>query len=145
MLTLSLRRNHWIVLGLGAAAVVGYFQLITAARVEFVLERLAAQSESAATVFAQDAGRGEALIIVFFFLFLTPIAFAMAAFVPLFASAVVAEFLYSLMKVPQAVGALAFWIALTIGMWVKVDSWLPGIQWLGSLIARAFLIALHAG
>ncbi|HSE91729.1 MAG TPA: hypothetical protein VLF19_00355, partial [Methylomirabilota bacterium] len=98
----------------------------------------------AGTVFGQDAGRAEALFIVFAFLFLTPVVFAMGAFVPLFASAVAAEFMFSIARLPQAAGALLFWIALTVTAWVKVDAWLPGVQWLGSLIARAFLIALHA-
>jgi len=144
VLTFSWSRNHWITFGLAIVAVVSYFQLITMAGVESLLERLAAQSESAASVFAQGGGRAEALIIVFFFLLLTPVAFAMAAFVPLFASAVVAEFLFSLVNLPQAVGALVFWISLTLGMWLKTDAWLPSLKWLGSLIARAFLIALHA-
>ncbi|MGH7390262.1 MAG: hypothetical protein ACREM3_12510 [Candidatus Rokuibacteriota bacterium] len=136
--------RHWALFGLAVVGVVGYFELISSARVEFVLERLAGQSESAAKVFGQDSGRAEALFIVFAFLFLTPVAFAMAAFLPLFASAVVSEFLFSLVRLPQAAGAALFWMTLTITAWVKVEAWLPGIQWLGSLIARAFLIALRA-
>ncbi|HSE93148.1 MAG TPA: hypothetical protein VLF19_07565 [Methylomirabilota bacterium] len=136
--------RHWAFFGLALIAVAGYFELITRARVEHVLERLALQSESAGTVFGQDAGRAEALFIVFAFLFLTPVVFAMGAFVPLFASAVAAEFMFSITRLPQAAGALLFWIALTVTAWMKVDAWLPGVQWLGSLIARAFLIALRA-
>jgi len=137
------RWRHWFVFGLGLVAVAGYFGLITAARVESVLERLAAQSESAGQVFGQDAGRAEALFIVFAFLFLTPVAFAMAAFVPLFASAMFAEFVFSVTRLPQAAGALFFWTVLAVAAWMKVEAWLPWLQWLGSLIARAFLIALR--
>lgn len=137
------RWKHWIMLGLGAIGASVYFGLITGARLETMLERLAAQSESTAAVFAQDAGRGEALVIVFGFLLLTPVAFAMAAFVPLFASAVVAEFLFSLARLPHVAGTLLFWVTVTAVAWVRADGWLPSVQWLGSLIARAFLIALR--
>lgn len=142
-MTFEWRWRHWVLLGLGTISLAVYFGLITVARVETVLERLADQSQDTATVFAQDGGRGEALVIVFGFLFLTPVAFAMMAFVPLFASAVVAEFLFSLARLPHAAGSLIFWTVLTSTAWIKVEAWLPSVQWLGSLIARAFLIALR--
>ncbi len=143
-MNLDLRSRHWIILGLGAVAVALYLGLLRSARVESVLEQLADQSQTTAALFAQDGGRGEALVIVFGFLLLTPVAFAMIAFVPLFTSGIVAEFLFSVARVPHAVGSVAFFIVITLLAWLKVEAWLPSIQWLGSLIARAFLIALRS-
>jgi hypothetical protein len=121
-----------------------YFGFLSLGQVEQQLDRLGAHSPGATALLGEETGRGEGLFIVFAFLFLTPVAVVLALSLPMFASAATAAFFNRLLRLPEAMGSLLFWVALAVVTWVEVDAWLPWVQWLVGLVARAFYLALQA-
>lgn len=138
------RWPQWMLFFLGLCYLAFYFGFVSLGQVEHELERLGAQSPDATAILSGETGRGEALFIVFAFLFLTPVAVVIAASTPLFLSAATAAFLNRLIRLPEVVGSLLFWIVLVGVAWVERAQWLPWGQWLLSLVARAFLLALRS-
>jgi len=94
----SLRRSHWVLLGLVVLFLFTYFGLLSWGRVEDALESLAAYS-SGAKVFQATVDRADAIFIVFMFLMLTPMAVVAVGAIIAFIGTVLAGFLESL--VPQ--------------------------------------------
>ncbi|HEV8643011.1 MAG TPA: hypothetical protein VGV13_18135 [Methylomirabilota bacterium] len=137
----SWRWPQWFVFVLALLALASYFGLISTGRVDQELDRLAARSDR--ELLTRDTGRGEALFIVFAFLLLTPVAVGLVACVPMFASATAGAFLQRLIRLPEVVGTLLFWIGFAVLAYFTVDAWLPWMQQVAGLIARAFFIALQ--
>lgn len=139
----SWRRAQWLLFGLGLVSLSIYLGFLSTGGVEHQLDRLGAHSEQAAAVLGEETGRGAALVIVFAFLLLTPVAVILALAMPVFAAAATAALLHRLIRLPEATGSLLFWIALVAVGWLKLGVWLPWAQWVVSLVARAFFLALR--
>ncbi len=137
---MSWRWPQWLLFVLAVLVLVSYFGLISMGRVERELDRLAARSGG--ELVTEDTGRREALFIVFAFLLLTPVAVGVAAGIPMLASATAGALLDRLIRLPEVVGALLFWSGFAFLAYLTVNAWLPWIQQVASLVARAVLIAL---
>ena len=138
----SWRWPHWVLLSLGLLYLASYFGLVSVGRVEQELEWLAGNPEATANVY-RDTGQGEALVVVFAFLLLTPVAGAVALAVPLFMSAAVAAFLNRTTRMPVVAGTVLFWIVLLAGAYLFQEHWWPQAKWFINLLARGFLIAIE--
>jgi hypothetical protein len=90
---------------------------------------------------APDVGRAEALFIVFGFLLLTPIAVAVLVCLPMFVVAAVAMSLHQTVGIPLRVTTPAVWLLLAAGAALSAPQWLPWVNWVGQLVARAILVA----
>ncbi len=138
----SWRWPQWVLFGLGLFALASYFGLISLGRVEFGLERLAGNPEATAVLFEKDTGRAEALFIVLGFLLLTPVVVIVVASVPMFLSALAATYLNRATGMPIGLTTLVVWLIFVAVAGIKANEWWPWAQWVGQLVARAFLIAM---
>jgi hypothetical protein len=110
--------------------------------VEQELEWLAGTPEATSNVY-RDTGQGEALVVVFAFLLLTPVAGVVALAIPLFLSAAVAAFLNRATRLPVFAGTVLFWVVLLTVAFLFQEYWWPQVRWFVNLLARGFLIAMH--
>lgn len=135
------RWPQWLLFGLGLAYLASYLGFVSTTRIEEVLERLAGATDPG--LFGGASGRAEALLIVFAFLLLTPPALAAAAFVPMFAAAMVAATLERMVRLPAALGSLLFWLGLGFWAYLEADRWLPPAERFTGLLAKALLVTLR--
>ena len=137
------RLRHTILFVTSVMFLLSYFGLVTWGQVEHALGRLADQPEALAR-FDGAMGRAEALITAFLFLFLTPLAIAMAGGVLAFVAAIVGGVLRGLTRLhalPDWVFALAGYAVIVGTAWYWSEEWLPlGRAFIG-LIAQAILVA----
>jgi hypothetical protein len=139
----SLSRSHWILLVLVALFLFTYFGLLSWGRIEDSLEALA-EHPRGAKVFQIKVDRADAILIVFMFLLLTPMALVAVFGAIAFVGAVVAGFLESLLRViglPAWLFAFAVYVLLAVGAYLMRAVWLPQAQGFMSLVARAILAA----
>jgi len=139
----SLRRSHWVLLGLVVLFLFTYFGLLSWGRVEDALESLAAYS-SGAKVFQATVDRADAIFIVFMFLMLTPMAVVAVGAIIAFIGTVLAGFLESLVRTPGMpywIFTLVVYLALAVAAYLTRGTWLPQAQGFLSLVARAILAA----
>ncbi len=139
----SLRRSHWVLLGLVVLFLFTYFGLLSWGRVEDALESLAAYS-SGAKVFQATVDRADAIFIVFMFLMLTPMAVVAVGAIIAFIGTVLAGFLESLVRtpgMPDWIFTLVVYLALAVAAYLTRGTWLPQAQGFLSLVARAILAA----
>jgi hypothetical protein len=137
---LEWRWPHWVLLTLVVLYGLSYLGLM--AFMDQMLNALAGSPESTANVY-RDTGQGEALVLVFAFMLLTPVAIALVLLVPLILSGAFAAFLNRATNIPVIVGTLCFWVALGIGAFLFREHWWPQAQWFVNVMARGFLIALQ--
>src|SRR3990170_1505844 len=137
------RWRHTILLVTSVMFLLSYFGLVSWGQVQQALERLADQPEARAR-FDHTLGRAEALITAFLFLFLTPLAIAMAGGVLAFVAAIVGGVLRGLTRLhalPDWVLALAGYAAIVGAAWYWSQEWLPLGRTFVGLIAQAILVA----
>ena len=135
--------TQWMLFGFGCLFLATYFGFISLGVLEELLDHLAGPSERTAGMFTPGLERAEALFLMFAFLLLTPLAAFFGLLLPLFLSAVTSTFLSRTAQVPDAAGALLFWIAAAVAAWLTLDQWWPHATWFVALLARAFLVALR--
>ena len=139
----SLGRRHWFPLALIALFLITYFGLLSWGRIEDALESLA-EHPSGASVFQVKIDRADAIVIVFMFLFLTPLALLAMVGAIAFVGAVLAGFLETLLRVtalPDWIFVLVVYLLFGVGVYLARAAWLPQAQGFGSLLARAVLAA----
>lgn len=125
----------------GILFLASYFGLMSFG-LEEALDSLAKRQESTATLFSKPGGQGEALYVVFVFIFLTPVAAAFVLIVPLFGSAVFAEVMRNTLRVPEAISTLLFLVVIAVVLWVSRAAWAPSAEWFMGVLARALLVGL---
>lgn len=136
----SWRWPHWVLLSLGLLYAASFFGLFSF--MDQVLHGLAGNPEATSNVY-RDTGQGEALVLVFAFMLLTPVAIGIALLVPLILSGAFAAFLHRATRLPVLAGTLLFWIALGGVAYLFQEHWWPQARWFVNLVARGFLIALQ--
>ena len=137
------RWRHTILFVTSVMFLLSYFGLVTWGQVEQALERLADQPGARAR-FGGTMGRAEALVTSFLFLFLTPLAIAMAGGVLAFVAAVVGGVLRGVTRLhalPDWVFALGGYAVIVGAAWYWSAAWLPLGQAFVGLIAQAILVA----
>ena len=138
----SWRWPHWLLLALGLLYAASYFGLLPLGLVDQALQRLAGNPEATSNVY-RDTGQGEALVLVFAFMLLAPLAAGIVLAIPLLLSGVVAAFLNRATKLPVFAGTLLFWIVFIAVAYLFQEHWWPQTKWFVNLVARGFLIALQ--
>jgi hypothetical protein len=134
------RWPHWVLLVLVVLYGASYLGLMSF--MDRMLNALAGDPGATSTVY-RDTGQGEALVLVFAFMLLAPLALGLALLVPLIVSGAFAAFLNRATNVPVYVGTLMFWIALGVVAFIFREHWYPQAQWFVNVMARGFLIALQ--
>ena len=134
------RWPHWVLLTLMVLYGASYLGLMS--YMDQALNALAGDPAATASVY-RDTLQGEALVLVFGFMLLTPIAIALALLVPLILSGAFAAFLNRATNLPVYAGTLLFWIALGVVAYFLREHWYPQAQWFVNVMARGFLIALQ--
>jgi hypothetical protein len=137
---LEWRWPHWVLLTLVVLYGASYLGLM--AFMDRMLNALAGDPAATATVY-RDTLQGEALVLVFGFMLLTPVAIALGLLVPLIVSGAFASFLNRATNMPVYVGTLLFWVALVVVAFIVREHWYPQAQWFVNVMARGFLIALQ--
>src|SRR5262249_25629768 len=110
--------------------------------VDQALNALAGDPAATSTIY-RDTLQGEALVLVFAFMLLTPIAIGLALLVPLILSGAFAAFMNRATNLPVYAGTLLFWIVLGVVAFILREHWYPQAQWFVNVMARGFLIALQ--
>ncbi|HEY7649245.1 MAG TPA: hypothetical protein VID04_09605 [Methylomirabilota bacterium] len=134
------RWPHWVLLTLVVLYGASYLGLMSF--MDRMLNALAGDPKVTASVY-RDTLQGEALVLVFAFMLLTPLALALALAVPLILSGAFAAVLNRATNIPVMVGTLAFWVALGVVAFIFREHWYPQAQWFVNVMARGFIIALQ--
>jgi hypothetical protein len=107
-----------------------------------MLNTLAGDPQATSNVY-RDTGQGEALVLVFAFMLLAPVALALVLLVPLILGGAFAAFLHRATNMPMMAGTLVFWVALGVVAFFLREHWYPQAQWFVNVMARGFIIALQ--
>lgn len=134
--------GRWLLLLLGVVVVAGYLGFVSWGGVDEAVQWLASQGDNRGALQDPVARRGESYLVVLSFLFLTPVAGLIGAFLFVFVLMIVAGMLRPIghaLHLPN----WAFMALLACGLagvaYVKTDLWLPWVVWMSGLIANAFL------
>src|SRR2546428_2691919 len=97
-----------------------------------------------AKVFQEKIDRADAIFMVFVFSFLTPLALVAAFGLVAFVGAVLAgtlESMYHRPGMPDWISTLVVYLVLAVAAYVFRAMWVPHLQGLASLVARAMIMA----
>jgi hypothetical protein len=136
----SWRWPHWVLLALVVLYGASYLGLM--ALMDQMLNTLAGDPQATSNVY-RDTGQGEALVLVFAFMLLAPVALALVLLVPLILGGAFAAFLHRATNMPMMAGTLVFWVALGVVAFFLREHWYPQAQWFVNVMARGFIIALQ--
>jgi len=139
----ALRLPHWLLLGAGAAYVVGMAGLLPSPH--DVLAWFANRPEVGDAFSDPQFGRADALILVFSTLFLGPLAVVCGVVLVIFLLAVLGGVVLPVVRwfsLPDWTATLLVVIALTLAAWAESRVWLPPSLWFLGLIARAYRVIL---
>ncbi len=153
-------KSQWILLILAAAVVAAYFGVLghvvdalenkadvvekkldqkydkQEGRIRAKLERLGSQP-GIQQKFDTEAAWADALFVLAVFIFLTPIAAAMAIVVLMFLFSAIASLIPF---VPHRVGVLSLAIVCAIAAYVASPKWVPYAEYYAGWVARAYLV-----
>lgn len=126
---------------LSAVLVAAYFGVLAPVqeRLEELAVTQAANNPMVAESFKDAGGRADAYIIVFLFIFLSPLALCMAVALAVFLLSALATALGPVMG-GERVAMLALEIAGAVTVYVERDVWLPHALYFLGLFARAYLV-----
>ncbi len=141
---LQMKRTHWILIALIVVFLSFYFGLLSWSRVEDALETLAANPGSGAKVFAAKVDRADAIFMIFMILFLTPLAIVAVGGLIVFVTAALAGFFHAFVRARDApfwvYSGFAYLVLVVVGYFTRAY-WMPEVQGVASLVARALLAA----
>ena len=137
--------KSWLLFVLAAVVIGGYFGVLTP--VQERLEELAntttiaraANQPMVADAFKEPGGRADAYVIMFLFVFLSPLALVMAVTLVIFLLLVLANALGPVMG-GERVAMFVLEIAGAAAVYVERDVWLPHALYFLGLLARAYVV-----
>lgn len=136
----------WLLLVLAAAVVAFYFGVLTVVeeRLQQVaasatMERLASQPAVAEAFKDPSGGRMDAYVVMFLFVFLSPLALVMAVTLAIFLLSALATYLAPLVG-GERIAMLILELAAGAAIYVKQELWLPHAAYFFGLMARAYLV-----
>jgi hypothetical protein len=139
----GIKRTHWILTALIVLFLSFYFGLLSWSRVGDALETLAA-NPGGAKVFAAKVERSDAIFMIFMILFLTPLAIVAVGGLIVFVTAALAGMFQSFARARGApfwvFSGFAYLVLVVVGFFTRAY-WMPQVQGVASLIARALLAA----
>jgi hypothetical protein len=141
-----LRVRHWILIVCAALLLASYAGILTWGVLEQALERLAAHPAAQESFKGNPLSRGEALVVAFLFLMLTPPAGGAAFGLLAFIAAVLTGILRAIVRapaVPDWVLSMTAHATIVVALYVGRDWWLPYVHQLVGTIARALLVAMQ--
>jgi len=135
--------SHWLLLVFVVAFLLSYFGFVSWGRLGDAIESLA-EKPAGAKVFHEKIDRADAIFMVFVFSFLTPLALVAAFGLVAFVGAVLAgtlESMYHRPGMPDWISTLVVYLVLAVAAYVFRAMWVPHLQGLASLVARAMIMA----
>jgi hypothetical protein len=136
----------WVLLVLAAAVVASYFGVLPVVEDRLqqmagskTIERLAGQEAVAETFKDPSGGRMDAYVVMFLFVFLSPLALVMAVIFTIFVLSALATHLAPLVG-GERIALIIVTLGAGIFVYVKQDLWLPHAAYFLGLLARAYIV-----
>ena len=138
--------RSWLLLALSALAVMSYLGVMPTVEralelptAPAVIAKLANQPEVAKSFGEPLYGRMDAWIVIFLFVFLSPVALLMVVVIGIIILSVLANLVAPLLG-GEKLAMLVLEIASGIAIFVSRDAWLPPLMYFLGLIARAYVV-----
>ena len=138
--------RNWLLLVLAAVAVGGYFGVLPTVEralelptAPAAIERLASQPTVTGSFSEPFHGRMDAWMVIFLFIFLSPLALFMAVTIGILLLSVLAGTLAPVVG-GERIAMLVVELGSGIAIFLTRDSWLPQVMYFLGLIARAYVV-----
>jgi len=138
--------RSWVLFVLAAVAVAAYFGVLPAVEqalepptVPEVVAKLAAQPKVAQSFSEPLYGRMDAWMLIFLFVFVSPLALLMAVTIGIFLLSALAGAFAPLLG-GEKIAMLVMEIGSIVAVFMTRDSWLPPLMYFLGLVARAYVV-----
>ena len=141
MIFVTWRWSTWVLLILAALLVAAYFGVLAPVqeRIEQLAVAQAANHPMVAETFKGAGGRADAYIVVFLFVFLSPLVLFMAVTLVIFLLSALAMALGPVVG-GEKTAMLVLEITSALVVYVERDVWLPHALYFLGLLARAYIV-----
>jgi len=138
--------RFWVLVVLAAAVILGYFGVLSIVQTRLEefgtsgpISRLASQPRVAESFKDKDGGRMDAYVVMFLFVFLSPLALFMSVVLTIFLLSALATAIGPLIG-GERIALLVLEVVAGALVYVKQDLWLPHVAYFLGLMARAYVV-----